>query len=137
MDRRKVNGFSLLEVIAAILLLALTFAALMRVGASSLNLTAHAVEYTQTSLRASSMLDKTFVTDFPPAGISTGRFDERYTWRMEVKPWIGQSEADPVRLYRVVLDVLWSAGSQHYSSRFETIRVMPVALRPPPADVNG
>jgi len=131
------RGFTLLEVIAAIVLLGVAFGALLRTSAASMNLAVHAIEYTQSAMWAKSMLDKAFVTDFPAEGVSQGKFDDRYRWRLEVTPWPAQVEADPVRLYRVNLEVMWTDGSHAYSNRFETLRLMPVAIKPPVEQGGG
>jgi general secretion pathway protein I len=51
------RGFSLLEVIAAMLLLAITFAALMKVAGGSMALTRNADDHSQAALWARSLLD--------------------------------------------------------------------------------
>lgn len=125
------RGFSLLEVIAAILILGLAFGALLRVGASSLNLTARSAEYTQAALWASSMMDKLYIVDFPSIGESDGKFDERFRWHLKVTP-AEQDEDEQARLYQVSLDVSWGERPHVYNERFETLRVVPNIKAPPP-----
>jgi general secretion pathway protein I len=137
MAEQRAKGFSLLEVMAAIVLLAICFGVLMRVSGASLNLTSHAMSYSQASLWASSLLDRTFVTDFPVLGTSSGHFDARYRWQMRVTSLQddGQAEAVamPWKLYRIELDVKWMEGRHDYSEHFSTLRTVSVrpALPPP------
>ncbi|HEV7776353.1 MAG TPA: prepilin-type N-terminal cleavage/methylation domain-containing protein [Luteibacter sp.] len=125
--KRHSRGFSLLEVIAAIAVLAIAFAALMQVAGGSLSLTSRATERTQAALWARSLLDTAFVVDPVREGSSEGRFDDRYRWRLAVARW--QPEDDPAAdgdsrlVYRLDLDVLWGEGSQERSAHFSTLRM--------------
>ncbi|TCV92011.1 general secretion pathway protein I [Luteibacter rhizovicinus] len=126
---RAARGFSLLEVIAAIAILAIAFAALMQVAGSSMSLTARAGERTQAALRARSMLDSAFVMEPLREGSSEGRFDDTYRWRMTVTPWQAAASGNGVpqdasrRLYRLDLDVLWGGDNNERSARFSTLRM--------------
>ena len=128
------KGFSLLEVVAAVLLLALTFASLMRVAGSSLNLTARSAERSEAAMWARSLLDSAFVLEPIRAGRSSGRFDERFRWQLSVQPFQLPASApapgsqpvappSPLKLYRLDLDVLWKSAGHDYSARFSTLRM--------------
>ncbi|SDG09305.1 prepilin-type N-terminal cleavage/methylation domain-containing protein [Dyella sp. 333MFSha] len=124
------NGFSLLEVIAAIAVLAIAFAALMQVAGSSMSLTARANERTQAALRARSLLDGAFVMDPIREGDSEGRIDDTYRWRMNVsryqvpgaRPVPDGSMAAAV-IYRIDLDVMWGPEGSERHARFSTLRM--------------
>lgn len=131
---RRAGGFSLLEVIAAVLLLAITFAALMRVAGSSLNLTTRAAERSQAAMWARSLLDSAFVLEPIRTGHSSGRFDDRYRWQLDVQPWQppataatpgpqAQAPTSPLKLYRLDLAVLWQSAGHDYRAQFSTLRV--------------
>ncbi|HEY4293831.1 type II secretion system protein [Luteibacter sp.] len=128
------RGFSLLEVIAAIAVLAITFAALMQVAGSSLSLTARANERTQAALRARSLLDGAFVMEPVREGASDGRFDDTYRWRMNVSRYQppgdvpggnGQPGLDDGGggMYRLDLDVVWGPAGGERHARFSTLRL--------------
>ncbi|RDD80713.1 type IV pilus modification PilV family protein [Dyella tabacisoli] len=122
---KRANGFSLLEVIAAILLLAITFAALMQVAGSSIGLTNNAADHAQAALWARSLLD-TVDLDAPlqPGG-REGRFNAQYRWRLKVAPWSpGNANPDaPLRVYKVDLDVLWGSQAHERAAHFSTLRL--------------
>lgn len=129
-SRRSVRGFSLLEVVAAVLLLAITFTALMKVAGSSLNLTAHAAERSGAAMRARSLLDSAFMLEPIRVGSSSGRFDSQFRWRLQVRPWrvaasggVPQPVPSPLRLYQLDLDVLWHSGGHERSAHFSTLRL--------------
>jgi general secretion pathway protein I len=128
------RGFSLLEVIAAIAVLAIAFAALMQVAGSSLSLTARANERTQAALRARTLLDGAFVMEPVREGASDGRFDDTYRWRMNVSRYQppGDAPADDAQsgldtgaggMYRLDLDVIWGQGGDERHARFSTLRL--------------
>ncbi len=124
------RGFSLLEVIAAIAVLAIAFAALMQVAGSSLSLTARANERTQAALRARTLLDGAFVMEPIREGGSDGRFDDTYRWTMNVSHYQppderpasdGASAGSPI--YRLDLDVIWGGDGAERHARFSTLRM--------------
>jgi general secretion pathway protein I len=127
----RARGFSLLEVIAAVALLAICFGALMKVASASLNLASRASGYTQSALWANSLMDRTFVVDFPGEGVSHGRFDDNYQWTMRVtSPADASNEPTivPLHLYRVELEVSWQEAGHRLTSHFATLRT--VSTRP-------
>ncbi|WP_426286470.1 prepilin-type N-terminal cleavage/methylation domain-containing protein [Luteibacter sp. E-22] len=129
MTRTRQQGFSLLEVIAAIAVLAIAFAALMQVAGSSLSLTSRANERTQAALRARSLLDGAFVMEPVREGDSEGHFDDTYRWRMNVSRYQPPDEkpaADgfaAAGMYRLDLDVIWGRGGDERHARFSTLRL--------------
>jgi general secretion pathway protein I len=129
MRRRNVSGFSLLEVIAAIAVLAIAFAALMQVAGSAMSLTARANERTQAALRARSLLDGAFIIDPVREGSSDGRFDQTYRWQLNVSPYnVGDTPDDNTggnasRMYRLDLDVFWGDPDHERRAHFSTLRL--------------
>ncbi|MET0617734.1 MAG: prepilin-type N-terminal cleavage/methylation domain-containing protein [Luteibacter sp.] len=124
------RGFSLLEVIAAIAVLAIAFAALMQVAGSSMNLTARANERTQAALRARTLLDGAFVMDPVREGGSDGRFDDTYRWTMNVSRYQPPDErpapdgaAAGSTIYRLDVDVIWGGDGAERHARFSTLRM--------------
>ena len=120
------RGFSLLEVIAAIMLLAIAFAALMKVAGGSISLTQNAAGYTQAALWARGMLDGAFVGEPVRAGSSAGQFNSTYRWQLAVTPWTAAGNVlptAPMHLYQLDLDVLWGPLSHPRSAHFRTLRI--------------
>lgn len=123
---RSQRGFSLLEVIAAIMLLAIAFAALMKVAGGSISLTQNAAGYTEAALWARGLLDSAFVGEPLQPGSSAGQFDKLYRWQLAVTPWnaAGNAPANaPLHLYQLDLDVLWGPLSRPRSAHFRTLRL--------------
>lgn len=123
---RHQGGFSLLEVIAAIMLLAIAFTALMKVAGASISLTQNAAEHSQAAMRARSLLDSAFVGEPIKPGSSSGRFDRQYRWQLDVTPWNEAGNAPPgtpLHLYQLDLDVSWGAPAHPRSAHFRTLRL--------------
>lgn len=124
---QRVGGFSLLEVIAAILLLAIAFTALMRVTGGSIGLTNNAADYTRAALWARSLLDTADAEGPLKPGHSEGRFDQQYRWRLTVTPWTPPDAnpqfPSPLVIVKVDLDVMWGPGRSERTAHFSTLRM--------------
>ncbi|WP_267225352.1 type IV pilus modification PilV family protein [Dyella silvae] len=120
------RGFSLLEVIAATLLLAIAFVALMQVAGSSVALTRNADDHSQAALWARNLLDTVDITAPLQPGTREGRFDEHYRWRLVVTPWhAGPADANaPMQIMKLDLDVFWGTRSRERSAHFSTLRML-------------
>ncbi|MET3653606.1 type IV pilus modification PilV family protein [Dyella japonica] len=122
----RARGFSLLEVVAATLLLAIAFTALLKVAGGSIQLTRNADDHSQAAMWARSLLDTVDITTPLQAGRTEGRFDDNYRWRLVVTPWnpapTGQNVA--VRVMKLDLDVIWGPSLRERSAHFSTLRVL-------------
>ena len=120
------QGFSLLEVIAAIMLLAIAFTALMKVAGASISLSQNAAEHSEAAMWARSLLDTAFVGEPLQAGSRSGQFDRKYHWRLDVSPWNEAGTAPPaapLHLYQLDLNVLWGPPAHPRSAHFRTLRL--------------
>jgi general secretion pathway protein I len=125
-DSRHQTGFSLIEVIAAILLLAIAFTALMQVAGASIKLTQNAAEHSEAALWARSKLDSAFVEDALQPGSTSGQFNSKFRWQLDVTPWTQAGAAPPnapLHLYQLDLDVLWGPQAHPTSAHFRTLRL--------------
>ncbi|BFI97384.1 MAG: hypothetical protein RSP_28940 [Rhodanobacter sp.] len=128
------HGFSLLEVIAAMLLLAIAFAALMKVAGGAIELSRNAAAHDEAALHARSLLDSAFVTEPLVPGTLSGAFDKRYRWTLAVTPWQvpGVPPGGTAQLYRLDLTVRWGGEAHPQVAHFDTLR-----LGKPPAPPGG
>lgn len=132
MRTMRIEGFSLLETLAAMFLLALCFGALMQAAGASMALNARASDYTQASLWASGLIDRQYVAEFPTTGTHVGRFDDVYRWTMTVSEpaaEAGMQTTASVHLYRIEVIVEWDQGGKPAAARFATQRLF--SERPP------
>ena len=121
----RASGFTLLEVIAAIALLAIAFTVLMRVAGGAIRLGENAADHSEAALWARSLLDTAFANQPVRPGSTSGRFDQRFRWRLEVAPWRPAPPAAqvPLQLYQLDLEVLWGPAVHPHSAHFRTLRL--------------
>lgn len=132
--RRRQRGFTLLEVIAAIMLLGIAFAALLKVAGGAMALSRNAAAHDEAALRARSLLDTAFVTEPIVAGTRSGRFDAQYRWTLTTAPWQAPGTRpgeNAFGLYRLDLAVQWGSAAHPQVARFETLRLGPAPAATP------
>jgi general secretion pathway protein I len=122
--RRDEAGFSLLETIAAILLLALAFGAVMHVAGAATEATGRAREMNRIAMWADTTLDAAGRLGPIREGTQQGMYDARHRWRTIISaqdPIPGQ--APDLHVYRIDLDITWRDGSAERSAHFAMLRV--------------
>jgi general secretion pathway protein I len=134
MMKRASSGFSLIEVLVAFVILALTLSVVMRIFSGGLRNVAHADDYSRAVLLAESRLAELSVQ--PLEGEARGEFDKRFRWRSTVRPWVdgaGASGAEapplPVRLMEIEVRVAW--GDEGVSPReisLSTLQLTPALV---------
>ncbi len=137
---RAARGFTLLEMLAAIMILALAFTMLLKAMGASLALTRKAATRTEVAAMAQSLLDGVYVMSPPRPGVTRGRFDREHQWRLSVEPWYppaarkrgpdgghgnrhGTVGAQAPRLYKLDLAVTWGPPARRQEAHFVTLRV--------------
>jgi len=135
------RGFTLLEVLAAIALLAFAFAIGLRAMSGALNNSVRGEALTTATLEAQSLLDQQGLVVPLSAGLQQGRFADGATWQLRTgkfKPPVpppasgfAASPAQPlagngIDLFRLDLDVRYGGGR---TLHFSTLRAQQ-ALQP-------
>lgn len=122
--RRGEAGFSLLETIAAILLLALAFGAVMHVAGAATEVAGHARELNRIAMWADTTMESAGRLQPLREGTLQGAYDTRHQWRTIVslqQPIAGQ--APDLHVYRIDLDITWRDGSAERSAHFAALRL--------------
>ena len=122
----RANGFTLLEVLAAIALLGIAFAVLMQVAGGAIGLTGQAADASEAAMWARSKLDSAYVVEPLQPGHSTGRFDRKFEWQLDVTPWHAAAADDqtPLQLYQLDLRVSWGPAAHPHTANFRTLRLL-------------
>ena len=119
------GGFTLIEVMAAFAMFALLFGMMMQILSTSLGNTRRSSDFTQAALWAQSKMDVLGLEEIIVPGVSSGDFDDRFSWNMEITEEAVFDEANvdlqqlPLALYRVSLVVSWEGNRQ---IEFNTLR---------------
>ena len=122
------KGFSLLETIAAILLLAVAFGAVMQVAGAAMHLTSTAQARSRAAMWADSKLEALGIVEPLSPGVTEGRFDKAFRWKLVVTP--AALDTTDLHLYRIDLDVLWGDSAQPARMRFTTLRLRDTPTKP-------
>lgn len=141
------RGFTLIEAIAAFVLLATFLGVLMSALSTSMRQTVRAEQESLASQWAQSKLDLVGIGEKLEEGDSRDRFDDDFRWEMRVEEYLPEREepVDPetigLRLYRVDLDVFWGRPPRERSTRFTTLRAyapdQAVLFDTPPGEAGG
>lgn len=135
------RGFSLLEVLAAFVVLALVGTALFRIFSGALGNASLSDEYSRATLYAESRLASPGVETPLREGVQQGTSDDgKYAWTARIAPYRppgSTPELDaavdlmPVRLWRIAVTVSWpGAGGNDRSVALATARLAPKEVTP-------
>lgn len=127
----KQQGFTLLEVLVAFVILAMMLGVIMNLNSLALNTTARASDREQALLLAQSQLDRVLASRELKPGTQSGRFDDdRFQWELQVSrfefPNRPVTEAlNAPEPYEIELSVRWAQNNrQGQSLTLRTLRLV-------------
>jgi general secretion pathway protein I len=131
----RARGFTLIEILVALAILGLSLGVLMQIFSTGLRGAAASKTRVVATRLAESKLAAVGVEEPLAEGVSEGRFDERYRWRIAVRRLLPPDGEEPgaaalVRPYRVDVSVLWGGdggapGGDARSLTLTTLRLGP------------
>ena len=127
-DAREDAGFTLIEVLVALAILAISLAALMSVLATGLDRQRRVRNESEgLALAQSLMAEAQAITPLLP-GDSNGTFPDGFTWRREIAPYgaAAERQAWSADAMRITVTVSWPNGSRMLTS----LRVVPRGAPP-------
>ena len=132
--RKHSGGFTLLEVMLAFVIFALSFATVLEIMAGSMRSVGRATDDTQVALLAQSLMDLVGNEILIEEGEYSDTAMDRYQWQMNISLYdtggeasdeslISQELADMsgIELYRVDLYIDWDTGRRQREQHFSTI----------------
>ena len=126
----KQKGFTLLEVLVAFTMLAVTFATVMQIIAGSARNTVKASQQTKIAMLTQSKFDELGLLEKLEEGTTNGYFDDNTSWQMDIIPFDVPYEGDfnqefsAVELMEVRLTVISEKGSRQHVTEFNTLRAV-------------
>lgn len=136
--KRNAGGFTLLEVMLAFVIFALSFATVLEIMAGSMRSVRRASDDTEVALLAQSVMDQVG-TEIPvEEGQYSGTSMDRYQWQLGIYLYaesgddVGTqelAEMSGIELYQVELDIDWESGRRQRNLHFSTIHSI-LANRP-------
>lgn len=124
--RNAIGGFTLLETLVALSVLAVSLGVTYQVFSTALQGSALADDYAQASMYADSHLAEIGKKAHLLPGVSEGFYNQRYSWKLEVLPIDGTSSrsiVETVKRYQLVLNVYWRGTKGRRSIRATTYRL--------------
>lgn len=115
--RRRGEGFTLLELMVAVAVLAIALIGVMQVVSQGLNTSRDAADRTVGSELAEQQLTEALMDPELQPGLEEGDFGDdypRYYWTRRVE------STDYPDLYRITVEVTWSSGTREHSVDLET-----------------
>ena len=122
MKINKQQGFSLLEILIAFSILALSLGILLKIFSAGVNTAVVAEDYTTAVQIAESLMAKTGVETPLQAGQEAGVENEKYHWRVVVSPFEFNPENSDVTaitaiLFKVKVTVTWGDDNTNVKGR--------------------
>jgi general secretion pathway protein I len=126
------QGFSLLEILVAFSILAVSLTILLNIFASGLNATSTAEDYTLAVQIAESLMAKTGVETPLQISQTSGIVHNKYRWQITIQPFVFSSEPinppPPVNFFKVKVLVTW--GDNETRSRQIKLVTLKLTNRP-------
>jgi general secretion pathway protein I len=123
------NGFTLIETLVALMLLAISFVIIMQLFSGGLKSSRVTTDYIYGIFHAREKMEEILLSDNLTAGTVSGEFDDGYEWSATV--FIPQLEEDdptprmPVVTADVSVDVWWRVGDQEKRFGLNTTALVP------------
>jgi general secretion pathway protein I len=131
--RATASGFTLIEVLLAFVVFALSFSVVMEIIAGSMRNTVRARQYTEVALITQSVMDRVGL-DIPlEAGVRANGESGVYRWDLQISPFVGAAdtarsveleELTGINLLEVEFVITWGESPNEHSDRFSTIKAV-------------
>ncbi len=123
-------GFTLLEIMIALSILAVGLVAVLELFAGSLRLTGKASHRTQAVIYAQNVMDGFFAPDFLEDGEESGELPDGFFWRAQIREIFPaenealDGESSPLHIKEITVSVGWEEGESHRSFALRSLRLM-------------
>jgi len=129
----RAGGFTLIEVLLAFVVFALSFTVVLEILSGSMRNTVRAKEYTEIALIAQSVMDQVGLEIPLEAGASSTGESGDYSWQLEINPFEDTSaiprmnelgSLTGIDLLEVECTISWGTYPREQSSRFSTVKAV-------------
>jgi general secretion pathway protein I len=124
------TGFTLIEVVVAMAILAVGLTIIIELFSGGLRLGRTSMEYTKAVNYARMKMEEIAVKKNLEEGSEEGEFDHTYRWKVDIKradilPIEDETDSEvPAELFHVKIDILWKSGSKEKSNHIESYKMM-------------
>ena len=116
-------GFTLVEIIVALAILALSLNVILPAISGALWRTGEAEAQAEAASLARSLLAQAGNAMPLHDGAADGQFENGFRWQLRVTPYGAADQAMPVRAYKVAAEVFWGDAGRQYSAALTTLRL--------------
>jgi len=128
--RANQQGFSLIEILVAFMILAMSLTVIYRIFSGGLRNVALSEDYARAVLVAESQLAAIGISEPLVRGVSSGEWGERFRWQRVVEqyqPWEQDKELSTQLLaYSVTVNVDWEHAGRSRQVSLSSVRLKPV-----------
>jgi general secretion pathway protein I len=133
MAGRREGGFTLLELLLAFMVFALSFATVLEILSGSMRNTVRARHFTEAALTAQSIMDQVGVVIPLEDGMQLAGEYGAYRWELQIYEYqggkneldtIALAELTGIALLQVELYVSWGEGAAEQTRRFSTLKAL-------------
>ncbi len=130
-SRRTETGFTLIEMLVALAIVALSMSVLLRIISDNLERARRARDEAAALSLAQSLLAQAN-TGVPQTGVSTGRFGNGFFWRLQTESYGTAASRNnwPVDAVAITATVSWHEADDTGSKTLTTLRVIPKGTTP-------
>jgi general secretion pathway protein I len=121
------NGFTLIEIMVAMAIVALGITVVLEVFAGSLRLAGKSQDYSRAAFYGRQLLEEVSLQPEISEGSEQGIFEGNFTWRYDIKPHeVMLEESDVQRedfslqTYDITVTVFWKSGKKQKQLTMET-----------------
>jgi general secretion pathway protein I len=124
------TGFTLIEVVVAMAILAIGLTVIIELFSGGLRLARTSMEYTKAVHYARTKMEEIGVKQTMEEGNEEGEFEDAFHWQVETKRVDlvpgehGPDFKPPAELFQVKVIVLWKSGSKERSTGIESYKVI-------------
>lgn len=127
MANRHQRGFTLIEILVAFMILALSLTVIFRIFSGGLRNVALSEDYARAVLVAESQLSAIGVSEPLESGVTSGKWDARFRWERVVERYLPWEEdkvlATPLLAYRVTVNVDWEYAGRDRQITLRSVRL--------------
>ena len=130
MQASRQRGFSLIEILVAFVILAMSLSVIFRIFSGGLRNVALSEDYARAVLVAESQLAAIGISEPLVRGVSSGVWGERFRWQQVVEPyqpWEQDKELSTQLLaYRITVNVDWEHAGSSRQVSLTSVRLKPI-----------
>ncbi|MGB5601452.1 MAG: type II secretion system protein [Gammaproteobacteria bacterium] len=131
MRARRQRGFSLIEILVAFMILAMSLTVIFRIFSGGLRNVALSEDYARAVLVAEAQLSAIGISEPLEQGVSSGEWGKRFRWERVIEnyqPWEQQDKQLSARVlaYQVTVNVDWEHAGRSRQISLRSVRLKPV-----------